>query len=80
MVQSINILEVIKNNYEIMSNSEKIIADYFFNESHYDEDLSAERMTKLLYVSKSALTRFAKSAVFQGIESLYSNFNLVRNI
>lgn len=30
MVQSINILEVIKNNYEIMSNSEKIIADYFF--------------------------------------------------
>ncbi|HEM4680447.1 TPA: MurR/RpiR family transcriptional regulator [Streptococcus suis] len=74
MVQSINILEVIKNNYEIMSNSEKIIADYFLNESHYDEDLSAERMTKFLYVSKSALTRFAKKCGFSGYREFVFEF------
>lgn len=74
MVQTINILEVLDENYELLSHSEKMIADYFKSVARYDDDLSAEKVAKLLYTSKSALTRFAKKCGFSGYREFVFEF------
>lgn len=57
-------LPLIESKYEELTESEKIIADYFLNTE--DEDLSSKTVSSKLYVSESALTRFAKRLGLSG--------------
>lgn len=59
-----NVAPLIESKYEELTESEKIIADYFL--STEDEDLSSKRVSAKLYVSESALTRFSKRLGLSG--------------
>lgn len=66
MKQSESILEIIESSYPLFSKSEKDIAKYFINHKDISEDLSAESVSKILFSSKSALTRFAQKCGYKG--------------
>lgn len=57
--------EIIQTNYEKMTKTEQYIADYFLQDN-LTEDLSAEAVTKRLFVSKATLTRFARRCGCEG--------------
>lgn len=65
------ILPLIESKFEEFSESEKTIAEYFLATD--DEDLSSKTVSKKLYVSEAALTRFAKRLGLSGYrEFIYS--------
>lgn len=66
-----SILPLIESKFEEFSESEKTIAEYFLATD--DEDLSSKTVSKKLYVSEAALTRFAKRLGLSGYrEFIYS--------
>lgn len=65
------ILPLIESKFEEFSESEKTIAEYFLTTD--DLDLSSKTVSKKLYVSEAALTRFAKRLGLSGYrEFIYS--------
>lgn len=58
------ILPLIESKFEEFTESEKTIAEYFLTTD--DEDLSSKTVSKKLYVSEAALTRFAKRLGLSG--------------
>ena len=56
---------LIESHYETLSSSEKNIADFFINNKE-QRDFSAKNISKLLYVSEAALSRFAKKCGYKG--------------
>ena len=65
------ILPLIESKFEEFSESERTIADYFLTTE--DLDLSSKIVSKKLYVSEAALTRFAKRLGLSGYrEFIYS--------
>lgn len=81
-----SILTFIESKYEEFTEVEKIIADYFFNIE--DDDISSKTVANKLFISESALTRFAKKLGFSGYrefsyqfkESKEKSFNQTRGL
>ena len=59
------ILSYIKDNYELFTNVEKVIADYFLS-SPAGEAFSSKNVSHKLFVSEAALSRFSKKCGFNG--------------
>lgn len=72
-----NILEILRENYDKFSKSERDIAQYFLNQSNL-QDLTAESVSKKLFSSKSALTRFAKKCGFSGYREFIFEFQYIQ--
>lgn len=60
------ITPLIESVYETLTPIEKTIADYFLSSIAKEENLSAESVSKRLYVSIPSLTRFAKKCGYSG--------------
>lgn len=58
-------LPLIESAYDEMTQTERVVADYFLEENE-PEDLSLKAMAALLAVSEATLVRFAKKAGFKG--------------
>lgn len=58
-------LPLIESSYENLTQTERMIADYFLSENE-PEDLSLKAMSGLLAVSEATLVRFAKKCGFKG--------------
>lgn len=61
-----SVIPIIESTYNNMTNTEKIIADYFINNTSHNEDFSASSMSKKLHVSEASLTRFSKKCGYSG--------------
>ena len=61
-----SVVPVIESVYETFTNSERIIADYFINNSDASIDFSAVNIAGLLHVSEASLTRFSKKCGYTG--------------
>lgn len=60
-----DIIDRIRIHYQEMTDTEKLIADYFLN-NQKKQDFSAKVMSRQLHVSETALSRFAKKIGFSG--------------
>lgn len=60
-----SVIPIIESSYSHLTTVEKIIADYFL-ENVQEEDLSSKNVSKKLFVSEAALSRFAKKIGFKG--------------
>jgi len=60
-----SLLPVIESRYKTFTQAEKVIADFFLNNTE-NIDLSAKNMTETLFVSNASLSRFAKKCGFNG--------------
>ena len=56
----------IEASYHSFTATEKIIADYFISEEEENKDYSSKAVSKKLFVSESALSRFAKKCGYVG--------------
>lgn len=66
-----NIIERIQSNYSQMTETEKIIADFFLKNQE-KQDFSAKALGKILHISETSFSRFAKKIGFSGYrEFLY---------
>lgn len=65
------VLPIVEANYESLSATDKVIADFFLRNRQL-EDLSAKTLSRKLFVSKSALSRFAKKLGFKGYREFVS--------
>lgn len=61
-----SVVPVIESTYNNMTNTEKIIADYFISNTSHEEDFSALSISEKLHVSEASLTRFAKKCGYSG--------------
>lgn len=61
-----SIIPLIESAYNNLTNTEKIIGDYFITNQNRKEDYSATTISKLLHVSEASLTRFAKKCGYSG--------------
>lgn len=60
-----NVIQQMIDNYDVMTEVEKRIADFFVNNKRIG-DFSAKRIANELFVSESSLSRFAKKMGYQG--------------
>lgn len=60
-----DIIERIRIHYQEMTDTEKLIGDFFLN-NEKKQDFSAKIMSRQLHVSETALSRFAKKIGFSG--------------
>lgn len=70
-----NILAIIESCYDIMTDVEKQIADYFLTPTEIEGDLSSLEVAQTLHISQAALTRFAKNVALRAIGSSTSNIS-----
>lgn len=68
----------IESNLENMTNTEKEIAYHFLNNLTV-EDLSIEKLSKKLHVSKASLTRFSKKCGFSGFREFIFHYKEMQN-
>lgn len=68
-----NILEIIQKNYDIFTNVEKTIADYFLSNPSSD-DFSSKHLKHKLFVSEASLSRFSKKCGFKGYREFVYRF------
>lgn len=61
----VSIIPMIEAKYETFTSVEKIIADFFINNTK-DMDFRAKYITSLLHVSEASLSRFAKKMGYRG--------------
>ncbi len=73
-----SILPLIESKYEELTEVEKIIADYFLDTD--DKDLSSKTVSKKLYTSEAALTRFAKKLDLAGYREFVYRYKLSRKM
>lgn len=69
-----NIMQKIEDSSSLLSRSEKSIAEFFLTRASKIEDLSADNISKMLFSSKSALTRFAQKCGFSGYREFVFEF------
>lgn len=73
-----SILPLIEAKYEELTEVEKIIADYFIDTE--DTDLSSKAVSKKLYTSEAALTRFAKKLDLSGYREFVYRYKVSRKM
>lgn len=73
-----SILPLIESKYEELTEVEKVIADYFIDTE--DEDLSSKTVSKKLYTSEAALTRFAKKLDLSGYREFIYRYKISNKI
>ncbi|WP_311481155.1 MurR/RpiR family transcriptional regulator [uncultured Anaerococcus sp.] len=73
-----SILPLIESKYEELTEVEKIIADYFLDTE--DVDLTSKAVSKKLYTSEAALTRFAKKLGLTGYREFVYRFKISRKM
>lgn len=73
-----SILPLIEAKYEELTEVEKIIADYFIDTE--DTDLSSKAVSKKLYTSEAALTRFAKKLDLSGYREFIYRYKVSRKM
>ena len=73
-----SILPLIESKYEELTEVEKNIADYFLDTE--DTDLSSKAVSKKLYTSEAALTRFAKKLDLSGYREFVYMFQISSKI
>src|SRR5690625_310135 len=61
-----SVIPIIESTYNDMTNTEKIIANYFIDNTSQQEDFSASSISEKLHVSEASLTRFAKKCGYSG--------------
>ncbi|WCQ69484.1 MurR/RpiR family transcriptional regulator [Streptococcus pasteurianus] len=61
-----NILPMVESVYSNLTQTEKDIANYFINDWRKTDDISAQSLSKKLFVSIPSLTRFAKKCGYTG--------------
>lgn len=61
-----SVVPVIESVYKDLTQSEKIIADYFIENKDKNEGFSANSIANKLHVSEASLTRFSKKCGFNG--------------
>lgn len=59
-------IPIIESVYDTLTNSEKIVADFFIKNINEEEDFSAANIAEKLHVSEASLTRFSKKCGFTG--------------
>lgn len=64
-------MPLVEANYENFSATDKVIADFFIHNKKL-QDFSASKLSEQLFVSKSALSRFAKRIGFKGYREFIS--------
>ena len=73
-----SLLPLIESKYEELTEVEKVIADYFIDTE--DEDLSSKTVSKKLYTSEAALTRFAKKLDLSGYREFIYRYKISNKI
>ena len=71
-----SILPLIESKYEELTDVEKVIADYFLDTE--DTELTSKDVSKKLYTSEAALTRFAKKLGLAGYREFVYRFKFSR--
>lgn len=61
-----SVIPVIESVYDSLTESEKIIADFFIRNQEEDLDFSSSHISQLIHVSEASLTRFSKKCGFTG--------------
>lgn len=79
MENSANIISLIEANISEMSEIEQNIAKFFMGQAFSEHDLSAENVCRLIFVSQSALTRFAKKCGYKGYREFVFAYKNSRN-
>lgn len=68
-----SIIIIIKNHYDEMSASEKVVADFFIDNKNHT-DFSSKSISQQLFVSEATLSRFAKKCGFQGFREFIYDY------
>lgn len=74
-----NIINRIEENYMIFSKTEKLIADYLLQETTKLKNISIHRLSELITVSPSSITRFCKKIGCQSFSNLKMELNQVEH-
>ena len=70
-----SIIPHIESIYNNFTDTEKLIADFFIN-NQAQQDFSAERIAKLLFLSRASLSRFAQKCGFKGYREFIYEYEL----
>lgn len=78
LMQELNksVIPIIESVYENLTDSERIVAEFFINNPDQSVDFSANNISGLLHVSEASLTRFAKKCEFSGYREFIYAYKL----
>lgn len=74
-----SIIPIIEAMYDSLTDTEKLIADFFIQNHDHQFDYAAKHIAQQLHVSVSSLTRFAKKCGFDGYRDFIFNYRESRS-